>query len=147
MKFIYLAVLINCLALGAMAQGTDNQSPSDDAADKLSRSRTLKTCQLACEATQRDERSTCRQQGSTCFSQALDVTLEKYAERSASCTSGDTNARNSCRLAALGWAISQTADERQVCTSTRTICLNDADDRATTCTGACSDMYPDPTDP
>ena len=147
MKLVLHAAAICCFALGALAQtdGTPNNSGEDGAGDKAKASaarNALKACKRTCETTGAAARTTCRSDGTRCFNQAFDLMLETLAPRDALCDSvADANARSNCKLAALGWAISQTADARQVCTSARATCLNDADNAESTCVDTCDGMY------
>lgn len=132
-KLIIQIALINCLALGALAQ-------SDQSVASNSTTLTVKACERACETAQAAARSTCREETTRCFDQATDEMNRIARERTARCDSiADATARTSCRLAALGYAVSQTADIRQVCRSAGSVCLNDADDAARACKTACSD--------
>lgn len=133
MKLIFQIALINCLALGALAQ-------SDQAVATNSTTLTVKACERACETAQTAARSACREETTRCFNQATDEMNQIARERTARCDSiTDATARTSCRLSALSYAISQTADIRQVCRSAGSVCLNDADHAARVCKTACSD--------
>lgn len=147
MKLVLHAAAISCFALGALAQtdGTTNNTGDDGGAAKAAAAASrnaLKACKRTCETTGATARTTCRQEGTRCFNQAFDLMLEYLGPRDELCKSiADANARSSCKLAALGWALSQTASTRQVCRSARTICLNDADNAESTCVDTCDGMY------
>lgn len=147
-KLVLHGAAIFCFALGALAQtdGTpDNRGTEDNSTAKAAAAaarNALKACKSTCETTGATARTTCRQEGTRCFSQATDLMLEILAPRQALCDPiKDATARGSCRLAAVGWAISQTASTRQVCSSARATCLNDADDAESTCVDRCDSMY------
>lgn len=132
-RLIIQILLINCLALGALAQ-------SDPGVATNATTLTVKACERACETAQAAARSTCREETTRCYDQATDEMNQIARERTARCDSiADSTARTSCRLAALSYAVSQTADIRQVCRSAGSVCLNDADHTARVCRSACSD--------
>ncbi len=146
MKLVLHVAAITCFALGALAQSDlSTNQPADNPA-KIDPQARLKACYRACGDTATESRSTCRSEGSRCFNQVFDLMLEVLAPRYALCRSiEDENARHTCELAAIGWAMSQTADARQVCTSARTTCLNDANAAEEACKSACDQMYPSET--
>ena len=142
MKLVLHVAAITCFALGALAQTDATNQPTEDPAQKTTRAG-LKACYRTCGDTATESRSTCRSEGSRCFNQVFDLMLEELAPRDALCRSiEDANARHTCKLAALGWAMSRTADARQVCTSARITCLNDANNAEEACKATCDQTYP-----
>lgn len=143
MKLVLHVAAITCFALGALAQSDLSTNQPEDNAAKIGSRAGLKACYRTCGDAATDARSLCRSEGARCFRQVFDLMLEELAPRDAQCRSiQDANARHSCKLAALGWAISRTADARQVCTSARITCLNDANNAEQACKATCDQTYP-----
>lgn len=133
MSFLIRVALVGCFAVGAFGQATN-----------ASNSAKPTKCTVACEITHRSELSTCRSTAGTCRHNVFIEMTDILAPRYSACSSeADAAARSSCRLAAIGFAISHTADQREVCATEERTCNAAADSRAETCKNMCSSPDPD----
>lgn len=133
MSFLIRVALVGCFAVGAFGQATNSGNFSVKPTK----------CSVACDTTHRAELAVCRSTASSCrhdvFIEMTDILRPRYT----ACSSQtDQAARSSCRLAAIGFAISHTADQRAACATAERECDAAADSRVETCKDMC--RSPDP---
>lgn len=133
MSFVIRVALVGCFAAGAFGQSTSSGNSAKPT-----------KCSVACETTHRSELSACRSTAGTCRHNAFIAMTDILAPRYSACSSAaGAAARSSCRLAAIGFAISATAAQREACATEERACNAAADSRAETCNDMCGSPDPD----
>ena len=130
MKLVSLVVLIYCFALASLAQDqTPPPGPPSNPGIEFN-------CSLMCGSNWLAGRDQCRNEALSCFLDASDAFDRAYNSRLDHCDLLATD-RTTCRLAALGWALARTSDQRQACASTKTQCLIEVEETWDACVRAC----------